>query len=375
MGLYIHIPFCERKCNYCDFVSFAGCDEAVREAYLDVLCGEIAERAGKFWESHRVDTIFVGGGTPSLLTPAQISRIISRIRENFDCEEPEKTELSMEVNPESFSRDRLAAYIGAGVNRISIGVQSLCDDVLQRLGRIHSADAARRALRAACESGINYSADIMLGVPGMSPQNFEDTLVELIETHVPHISFYSLQLEIGTPFYRDFKDGKLKLPSQESVRTLYRRAVGLLKAAGYHHYEISNAAIPGFECRHNLKYWTMRDYLGLGMAAHSFVGGRRSFSTSSLGEYLARGAGSIEFEESEIRDLKTDFVFTELRLIDGFRESDYQELFASSYEEDFGEISRELESEGLMERTEWGWKLTPEGIDENYSLMERLIDV
>ncbi|NMA93775.1 MAG: radical SAM family heme chaperone HemW [Clostridiales bacterium] len=374
LGLYIHIPFCERKCNYCDFVSFAGCDEAARDAYIDALCREIDERAGEFRESHRVDTIFIGGGTPSLLEPAQIDHIISRIRESFDCEEPGNMEISMEANPGSFGAEKLSGYIEAGVNRLSIGVQSLDDDVLKRLGRIHSADTARHALRAARGSGINYSTDIMLGVPDMSSKCFEDTLEELIEMQVPHISFYSLQLEMGTPFYRDFKDGKLSLPSHASTRAMYRRAVEMLKAAGYHHYEISNAAKPGFECRHNLKYWTMQDYLGLGMAAHSFVGGRRSFSTSNFEEYLACGADSIEFEESEIRDLKTDFVFTELRLMDGFDEGDYEMIFGSSYEEDFGRVSRELESDGLLERTERGWRLSPDGVDENYLLMERLIN-
>ena len=371
LGLYLHIPFCVRKCNYCDFVSFAGQGEDVRESYVRRLCEDIETAGERYGDRYPVDTVFIGGGTPSLLEPAQIARILDMVKGSFVCG---LTEVTLESNPGTFDEERLRGFRDAGINRLSIGVQSLDDGVLKRLGRIHDSETALKAMRTAKRLDLNFNVDLMLGIPGQTLEIWEDTLKRVIEEGPTHISFYSLQLEMGTPFYRDFKEGRLELPSWEENRAMYHKALEILKDAGYRHYEISNAAIPGYECRHNLKYWTMQDYLGLGMAAHSFLGGNRCFTTSDLKAFLA-GPAEPEWEGTDEHDRKTDFVFTELRLIDGFRKEDYQNMFGRGFEEDFGPAYRELVREGLMEEADGSVRLTQKGLDQTNPVMERLLNV
>ncbi|MBP5750132.1 MAG: radical SAM family heme chaperone HemW [Firmicutes bacterium] len=369
--MYLHIPFCARKCNYCDFVSFPGQSGDVIGAYTGRLCEDIASAGERYADRYCVDTVFIGGGTPSLLDPQQLERILRAIDEHFRCD---IAELTLESNPGTFGEEKLRAYAGLGVNRLSMGVQSLDDAVLKRLGRIHDSETALKAMRAAKKLGINFNVDLMLGVPGQSLAVWEDTLKRTVGEGPSHISFYSLQLEMGTPFYRDFKDGKLELPEWSENRAMYHRALEILKEAGYRHYEISNAALPGCECRHNLKYWTMQDYLGLGMAAHSYIGGRRCFTTSDLEEYLA-GPAEPEWEETDGTSRKTDFVFTELRLIEGFRKQTYREMFGSAFEEDFAPAYQELLQEGLLEETDGRIRLTSAGLDKTNPVMEALLNV
>ena len=386
LGLYLHIPFCVRKCNYCDFVSFPGQGQDVIETYLGRLCGDIAAAGGRYGKDYHVDSIFIGGGTPSLLSPEQIGRVLKAVDGAFlcGCEFAEKCgagiercdglEITMESNPGTFDGEKLRAYVELGVNRLSMGVQSLDDGVLKRLGRIHGQETALNAMRAAKDLHLNYNVDLMLGIPGQILAIWEDTLKRVLAEEPKHVSFYSLQLEMGTPFYRDFKDGKLVLPEWSENRVMYHRALEILKEAGYTHYEISNAALPGYECKHNLKYWTMQDYLGLGMAAHSFLGGRRCFTTSDLQEYLA-GHAEPEWEETDGRSLKTDFVFTELRLIEGFAKKTSRTLFGSDFEDDFAPAYQKLLSEGLMEEAEGFVRLTPAGLDQTNPVMEALLNV
>lgn len=386
LGLYLHIPFCVRKCNYCDFVSFPGQDDAVKDAYVERLCEDIEAAGRTYGDRYLVDTIFIGGGTPSLLIPQQLRRILQAVDGSFlcGCEFAKECgaglgrcdglEISMESNPGTFDAKKLRAFIDAGVNRLSIGVQSLDDGVLKHLGRIHDSETALNAMRAAKALHLNYNVDLMLGIPGQTLAVWEDTLKRTIAEEPKHISFYSLQLEMGTPFYRDFKEGRLSLPEWNENREMYHRALEILKRAGYGHYEISNAAIPGYECQHNLKYWTMKDYLGLGMAAHSFLEGRRCFTTSDLKEYL-KGPAEPSWEESDPWDRKTDFVFTELRLIDGFRKEDYKNMFGSAFEDDFGPAYRKLLQEGRMEEKDGFVRLTAAGLDETNPVMEELLYV
>jgi oxygen-independent coproporphyrinogen-3 oxidase len=386
LGLYLHIPFCVRKCNYCDFVSFPGQGADRIDAYLDRLCGDIAAAGKTYGTRYHVDTVFIGGGTPSLLSPEQLGHVLKAVNGAFlcGCEFAEKCgagigkcdglEITLESNPGTFDEEKLRAYLDLGVNRLSMGVQSLDDGVLKRLGRIHDSETAVKAMRAAKNLRLNYNVDLMLGIPGQTLAVWEDTLKQVLAEEPKHISFYSLQLEMGTPFYRDFKDGKLALPEWSENRAMYHRALEILKDAGYKHYEISNAAIPGYECKHNLKYWTMQDYLGLGMAAHSFLGGRRCFTTSDLKAYLA-GPAEPEWEDSDGRSLKTDFVFTELRLIEGFRKEDYRTMFGSAFEDDFAPAYQKLLTEGLMEEENGFVRLTASGLDQTNPVMEALLNV
>ena len=386
LGLYLHIPFCVRKCNYCDFVSFPGQDAGVIEAYVDRLCEDIAEAGSRMQGRYHVDTVFIGGGTPSLLTPRQLGQILDAVDTHFLCgcdyaatcnaglNQCDGMEISMESNPGTFDEEKLKGFLDAGINRLSIGVQSLDDGILKRLGRIHDSETALKAMRVAKTLGVNYNVDLMLGIPGQTRAVWEDTLKRTIAEEPKHISFYSLQLEMGTPFYRDFKDGRLSLPEWSENRAMYHRTLDILKGAGYEHYEISNAAIPGYECLHNLKYWTMKDYLGLGMAAHSFLEGKRCFTTSDLKKYLA-GPADPEWEEGDLWDRKTDFVFTELRLIEGFSKEEYKNMFGCEFEEDFGPAYEELLQNGRMEERGDRVRLTARGLDETNPVMEELLNV
>ncbi|MCQ2561561.1 MAG: radical SAM family heme chaperone HemW [Clostridia bacterium] len=375
LGIYIHIPFCVKKCNYCDFVSFPGCSSQVMDEYIDALCADIRRKGSVYRETHCVDTIFIGGGTPTMLSAEQMQKVLTAIGDGFRLNET--MEISMESNPGTFDKDRLRSYMEMGINRLSIGVQSLDDGILKSLGRIHGSKTALDAIRAAKSLGINLNVDLMLGIPGQTMEIWEDTLKKIIAEDPQHISFYSLQLEMHTPFYEDYRVGKLDLPTWEENRVMYHRVLEILKDAGYKHYEVSNACKPGYECRHNIKYWTMQDYIGVGIAAHSFVNGARSFTTSNLKEYIASGGNADKLTETESLedwDLKTDFIFTELRLIDGFSLADYKEMFGCEYEDDFGKVTEELEAEGYMEKTEKGWKLTLSGLDNTNNVMERLMN-
>ena len=242
LGLYLHIPFCVRKCNYCDFVSFAGQGEDVREAYVRRLCEDIESAGARYGGRYLVDTVFIGGGTPSLLEPSQIARILDTLKGSFVCG---LSEVTLESNPGTFDEERLRGFLDAGIDRLSMGVQSLDDGVLKRLGRIHDSQTALKAMRTARRLDLNFNVDLMLGIPGQTLEIWEDTLKRVIEEGPTHISFYSLQLEMGTPFYRDFKEGRLELPSWEENRAMYHKALEILKDAGYRHYEISNAAVSG----------------------------------------------------------------------------------------------------------------------------------
>ncbi len=386
LGLYLHVPFCVRKCNYCDFVSFPGQSGDVINSYVKRLCEDIASAGEAYSGRYHIDTVFIGGGTPSLLTPEQLGTILKAVDSAFLCgcefakecgaglERCDGLEVTLESNPGTFDEEKLRRYIDLGVNRLSMGVQSLDDGVLKRLGRIHDSETALKAMRAAKKLRLNFNVDLMLGIPGQTLSIWEDTLKRTVEEGPTHISFYSLQLEMGTPFYRDFKNGKLELPEWSENRAMYHRALEILKEAGYGHYEISNAALPGYECRHNLKYWTMQDYLGLGMAAHSFLDGRRCFTTSDLQGYLA-GPAAPEWEESDERGLKTDFVFTQLRLIEGFQKDTYRKMFGSGFEEDFAPAYQKLLQEGLLEETDGRVRLTSAGLDKTNPVMEALLNV
>ena len=374
-GIYVHIPFCVRKCNYCAFLSGAS-DEALRERYVKALCEEIRIRA-RLMSDHAqgvFDTIFFGGGTPSLLMSAQVARIIDELKMNFDIDS--EAEVTLESNPKALSMESLKGYRDAGVNRLSMGVQSMDDDILRRLGRIHTARDVIRDVQNAREAGFdNINLDLMFAVPGSS---LETTLIDIeavSRLEPEHISFYSLQLEEGTAFFKEFEMGKLTEVTDEIDRAMYHAGTKLLKEKGYEHYEISNFAKRGYESRHNLKYWEMAPYLGLGLGASSFIDNSRVMNVCSLDEYFnltGKGlAPSAEVHENSEHDNVAEAVFTGLRKLEGIRYEDvlgsYEEFW--EYYSDVFEEAREYEREGKLVIGEDGMRLTDEGIDISNSIM------
>ena len=374
-GIYVHIPFCVRKCNYCAFLSGSS-DEALRERYVKALCEEIRIRA-RFMSDHAdgvFDTIFFGGGTPSLLSSDQVARIISELKANFNIDD--EAEVTLESNPKALSMESLKGYRDAGVNRLSMGVQSMDDDILRRLGRIHTAHDVIRDVQNAREAGFdNINLDLMFAVPGSS---LETTLIDIeavTNLDPEHVSFYSLQLEEGTAFFKEFEMGKLTEITDEIDRAMYHAGTKLLKEKGYEHYEISNFAKRGYESRHNLKYWEMAPYMGLGLGASSFIDNSRVMNVCSLDEYFnltGKGlAPSAEVHENSEHDNVAEAVFTGLRKVEGIR---YEDVLGSyekfwEYYSDVFEEARKYEREGKIVIGEDGMRLTDEGIDISNSIM------
>ena len=374
-GIYVHIPFCVRKCNYCAFLSGAS-DEAMRERYVKALCEEIRIRARLMSDhAHGVfDTIFFGGGTPSLLSNDQVARIISELKANFKIDD--EAEITLESNPATLSMERLKGYHDAGVNRLSMGVQSMDDEILKRLGRIHTAHDVIKDVQNAREAGFdNINLDLMFAVPGSS---LETTLIDIeaVSSLEPeHISFYSLQLEEGTAFFKEFEMGKLTEVTDEIDRAMYHAGTKILRDKGYEQYEISNFAKRGYESRHNLKYWEMAPYLGLGLGASSFIDNSRAMNVCSLDEYFeltGKGlAPSAEVHENSEHDNVAEAVFTGLRKVEGIR---YEDVLGSyekfwKYYSDVFEEALEYEREGKLVIGEEGMRLTDEGIDISNSIM------
>lgn len=335
LGLYIHIPFCERKCNYCSFLSFPLGEDARRE-YVEVLKKEIRDNGKVLATDFTVDTVFIGGGTPSLLEAYQIADIMDTVRSSFNVS-PE-AEITIESNPNSLNHIKLATYLKAGINRLSIGMQSFDDDVLKTLGRIHSSQEAETAIKRGREAGFsNINLDLMFGIPGQTMDAWDKTLETAINLSPDHISFYSLQIEEGTKFYDDYKNERLPFLENQLTDDMYLYAVEKLKNAGYEHYEISNMSKPGKACRHNLKYWNLEDYLGIGAGASGYINGFRcenpwdleTWKQFTLAEDAAYDEVEIHMETKE--EAMSVFVFTGLRLLSGVDLKAFEERFKMSF--------------------------------------------
>ena len=253
LGLYIHIPFCRKKCKYCDFLSFPCTSEQVYREYVTALCMEMDSRR-EDCESYVVDSVFIGGGTPSLISPEDIRRLMDTVRKDFHL--AEDAEITIETNPASITQAKLDAYLASGINRISIGIQSFDNHILRRLGRLHDKNEAFQKIQMVRKSGFtNINIDLMFGIPEQPMKTWLDTIRQGIFLGPQHISLYSLQLEKGTPLYKEVYEDKLFAPTPEILdREMYHEAIRLLRQAGYVHYEISNTAFPGKESKHNLKY-------------------------------------------------------------------------------------------------------------------------
>lgn len=367
LGLYVHIPFCKKKCNYCDFLSCADSDKEAHHLYVDALIKEILN----YEKGLPADTIFFGGGTPSLLDAAEIERILDVVLNRFKM--ADTPEISIEANPDTLSSEKLRSYIEMGVNRVSIGAQSLDDEILCYLGRIHTASDFKKVFAAARNAGFkNINVDLMFGIPGQGPASFRSGLEEVLFMGPEHVSFYSLQLEEGTPFHRMFTAGDLMPADDKEDRKMYKEALSILAERGYLHYEISNAALRNFPCRHNLKYWTMQEYLGFGLGSHSYKGGCRFGNVIDMNAYLENQRPCWHHKNS-MKDEISEYLITGLRLTEGINCDEFRRRFGISlwgiYE---AEIRKHIEGQLLQyDKVKKRLRFTRKGIDlSNLVLME-----
>ena len=280
-ALYIHIPFCTKKCWYCDFYSILA-PPPLRVNYVDALCKEISLRRQSL---SILESIYIGGGTPTTLSSGAISQILAAVKERVLISP--HAEISIEANPGTMTQDKADSLFSLGINRVSLGIQSLIDSELKLLGRSHDADDAVRAAEIIRKAGFtNVSVDLIYGIPGQGPEEWQDTVRKAIELCPDHISTYELTLEEKTPLYKASKEGQITLPDEQSIAEMYFKGIDILADHGYVHYEISNFAKPGFQCGHNLNYWDRGEYIGIGAGAHSFINGTRTAQVKDVVHYI-----------------------------------------------------------------------------------------
>jgi len=365
-SLYLHIPFCIRKCSYCDFTSFA--EPAISPAnYVELLLTELRLRS-RSPEQHDVATLYFGGGTPSLLSSAQIGCLLDAIRNHYTVAQDAET--TLEANPGTVTPASLEGYLAAGVNRLSIGMQSLDDRQLKILGRIHSAADARTAFKSARTAGFaNISIDLMHGLPRQTLAAWQDTLQEAVTMKPEHISVYGLSIEEGTPFARLAEQGALQLPEEELAAAMLELTAAALSSAGYEHYEISNFALPGCRSRHNQVYWQRGNYLGFGAGAHSFLNapgyGKRWENPATLAEYAAT-VGNKKVADRGValteKEAMAEFMFLGLRLLAGVDKEEFFRQFGRELEEAFPKVVGIFCERGLLQEQGSMLRLTSQGL-------------
>lgn len=400
LELYVHIPFCASKCAYCDFLSFAAPEQMYRK-YMDKLIEEIYGQSAAF-SKYRVTTVFVGGGTPSILPPYLMEKMFEALFLCFDI--AEGAEITVEANPGTLTVEKLKAYRAGGVNRLSLGLQSADDKELKYLGRIHSYDEFLRSYQRARQEGFsNINVDLMSALPGQSVHSWKTTLKKVMMLKPEHISAYSLMIEEGTPFYKRFgmqngtgaqneaepinaENSDLAslmalpdLPDEGTDREMYHVTKEMMAAQGLERYEISNYAKPGFACRHNIGYWTGVEYLGLGLGASSYTCGYRYCNTDDLQEYLSlnlyqSGEAAREIHELSLEERMEEFMFLGLRMMRGVSGSRFIERFGRNMWNVYGSVFLKLERQGLIEVEAPVVRLTERGIDvSNLVLSEFLL--
>lgn len=380
LELYLHIPFCERKCAYCDFLS-APADLPVRISYIKKLQEEIAYYGLEF-EEYQVSSIFLGGGTPTILEGYQLAAILETVKKYFRL--VADAEITVECNPGTLTAGKAEKLVQAGFNRLSMGLQSADDRELQLLGRIHNFAQFLESYDLARKAGFeNINVDLMSALPGQTLKSWQNTLQKVTALRPEHISAYSLIIEEGTPFYERFaEDERIReegghprlLPEEAIERQMYELTQRFLHTKGYERYEISNYAKPGSECRHNCGYWTRKDYLGLGLGASSLVGHQRFQNTSDLKEYLEQEYHHIHTETLDKKSEMEEFMFLGLRLMTGISRQQFEKTFQVTLDSVYGEVLRKLKSEQLIEEVAGYVRLTEYGIDvSNYVLSEFLL--
>lgn len=422
LELYIHIPFCVKKCDYCDFLSFPA-DNRTQRRYVDALQKEIT-CYGALYPDRKITTIFIGGGTPSWLDEEEIVRILHTVREAFEVERG--AEITIECNPGTATAHKLVRYREAGINRISIGLQSAHNEELALLGRIHTWEQFLKTYDLARKAGFsNINVDLMSALPGQTLETFSDTLKKVLALKPEHLSAYSLMIEEGTPFYERYREDEKHreageptelLPDEEQEYAVTKLTQRVLKEAGYHWYEVSNFAKPGYECRHNIGYWKRADYLGVGLGAASLIDNVRYANVREVLEYCKsceslcgefsvwKGGNQTEIQpekgqkeaghEEECRKNFTEnvrktlcvssepvtreeqmeeFMFLGLRMTEGVSRAEFEQHFVTTIEAVYGDVLRQLQKEGLLVKQEGRICLTERGMDVNNYVVEQFM--
>lgn len=362
LSVYVHVPFCQKRCIYCDFATFVGQSHQM-PAYVSALEREIEVRACSLGRPS-VQTIYFGGGTPSLLPPALLEQLLNSVRRWFEVDP--RAEITMEANPGTLDAERLSDYRLAGVNRLSVGVQTLDDRKLHLLGRMHSSAEATASFSLARRNGFdNLSADLIYALPGQSLANWRDTLARLTDFELPHLSLYALTPEEGTPLWRSLQRNELKLPTSDRAADMYEWSREFLASRGYRHYEISNWCLSGSESRHNMAYWVQTPYLGFGVSAHGYFNGERRGNVRGLAAYLRRiesgSDPSVTIELIDTRRARSDAMVFGLRLIDGVDRAYFISRYGVDPTDEWPDQIRHLAELDLLRISEQRVSLTPRG--------------
>ena len=381
LELYVHIPFCVRKCEYCDFLSApAGAD--TQQEYVRNLLLEI-EQKGVRCTDYEVTTIFFGGGTPSILKAGWIADILNAIHRNFKVRKD--AEITIECNPGTLTFEKLSIYKSAGINRISVGLQSASDAELRELGRIHTYEDFLRSYDLIRKKGFsNVNIDLMAALPGQTLKSYEQTLRRVLALKPEHISAYSLIIEEGTPFYEKYEADELlrekgekpqMLPSEETERLMYERTKELLLAHGYERYEISNYARRGYACRHNIGYWRRENYLGFGLGSASLLENERFHNTTDLTDYLGGDYLAYEQEKLDKKSQMEEFMFLGLRMTEGISTECFRQTFGLTVELVYGPVLEQQIADRLLRKEDGRIFLSERGLDvSNYVMAQFLLD-
>ncbi len=364
IGIYVHIPFCVKKCYYCDFISYPNNLE-MQDEYVKRIIKEIEDNKENL-KNNKITTVYIGGGTPSSIKKEHIKEILEKIFEISNIKNKENIEITIEVNPGTVTKQKLQLFRNCGINRISIGLQSTNNDLLKKIGRIHNYQQFLDTYNWAKEAGFeNINVDLMLGIPNQTIEDLKESLEKIVNLKPKHISVYSLIVEEGTPIEKMINTGKLKLPEDYEERNEYHYTKNYLELKGYKHYEISNFSIQGYESEHNMNCWKQKSYIGFGVAAHSYMNGIRYSNTSNLIDYIEKPSNEIKtiHEKQNTADMEKEYMMLGLRKIDGVTISEFKSKFGQNPIYLFRKELEKLVREELIEIDLDNIRLTNKGLD------------
>ena len=375
LGIYIHIPFCKQKCFYCDFCSFANKNE-MQGKYVETVINEIKNITHK--EKYTVTTIYLGGGTPSILNPDYIKNILQEIKSSFEI--LDDAEITIEINPGTVNEEKLKKYKEYGINRLSIGLQSANDKILKKIGRIHDYKQFEETFFYARKCGFkNINVDLMIGLPTQAVEDVKQTLEKIRQKNPEHMSVYSLIIEEGTIIEKLINENKLQLPDEETERIMYWTVVNELKENGYNQYEISNFSKKTYESKHNTNCWKQKQYIGLGTSAHSYLNKKRYSNTNNIEEYIKNiqenniSKNITIHEEQTEESTMNEYMLLGLRMIQGININEFKQKFKIDPTIKYKEILEKLQKENLIQITKTSIKLTKQGIDFGNIVWEEFI--